>query len=93
MRPRRRRTRGPRPETPGAAPEEQSGEANVNEYQEPEMGGDEGTPEPQNQDSGGEAPGGTGGDDGQGGDFRQGRIDGLPGGLRYPGASWLCPGR
>jgi transcription termination factor Rho len=56
---------------PGAAPEEQSGEANVNEQQErPEMGGDEGAPAP--QDSG--APQG-GGDDGGagGGDFRQGR--------------------
>ena len=70
MRPRRRRTRGPRPEVPGAAPEEQSGEPQVNEYQEkPEMGGDEGAPAP--QDSG--AP--QGGEEGGagGGDFRQGR--------------------
>ena len=70
MRPRRRRPRGPRPDGPGAAPEAQSGEANVHEYQEPEMGGDEGMAEPQ-QDTG--APeGATGGDD-AGGDFRQGR--------------------
>jgi transcription termination factor Rho len=75
MRPRRRRPRGPRPEVPGAAPEAQSGEANVHEYQESDMGGDEGAAEPQQQDSGGApqgtpqgAPGGEGGDD-----FRQGR--------------------
>ena len=74
MRPRRRRPRGPRPEVPGAAPEEQSGEANVNEYQEQsDMGGDEGAPEA--QDSGGAPQGTPGGEEGgqQGGDFRQGR--------------------
>lgn len=70
MRPRRRRPRGPRPEVPGAAPEAQSGEDNVNEYQErPDMGEEEGTAGP--QDTG--APQGGGDEGGQGGDFRQGR--------------------
>jgi len=58
---------------PGAAPEAQSGEANVNEYQEqPDMGGDEGAPEV--EDAGGEPAGGPAGDEGgAGGDYRQGR--------------------